>query len=230
MAKILIAEDEKEIAELEKDYLVKYGYECEIVGDGVSARDRFLSGEFDLLVLDIMLPKMNGYDVCKQVRAKCDLPIIMVTARGEPTDVVLGLGLGAEDYLRKPFDPAEMVARVSAHLATYERLKGSGEKNADKKIIVKDVTIELQSRRVFKGETELRLPNKEFELLAFLAQNANIVFTKEYLFEKIWGFDYVGDSATVTVHVNRIREKIDPDGSEKIIETVRGAGYRLSKK
>ena len=180
-----------------------------------------------------MLPGKSGYQVCREIRDKVDIPILMVTARTESVDKVRGLGLGADDYISKPFDPAELVARVNANLRQYQRMV---EKFSDKgpdaseEIQVQDLRILVNSWKVFKGDTEIRFPNREFELLKFLAMNPNIVFSREKLFEKIWGYDYVGDSATVMVHINRIREKIEDDPKNpKILETVWGAGYRLNK-
>lgn len=229
MSKILIVEDDTEIAVLEKDYLEINGFEAEIVADGNQASAVLQKGGYDLVLLDLMLPGQNGHDICRQIRDKVDIPILMVTARTESADKIRGLGLGADDYIAKPFDPAELVARVKAHLSRYARLKGTAKGSKDDSIIIGDLKILPKSWIVYKGETEIKLPNREFELLLFLAENPNIVFSKEQLFEKIWGFDYTGDSATVTVHINRIREKIEDDpSSPKIIETVWGAGYRLN--
>ncbi len=185
---------------------------------------------YDLVLLDIMLPGMSGYDICRRIRDEIDIPILMVTARAEAVDVIRGLGLGADDYITKPFDPSQLVARVRSHLKRYRRLT---EKQAPAgepdRITVKDLVIEPKNWKVWKGGTELKLPNREFELLRFLAENPNLVFSKEELFEKIWGFDYVLDAATVSVHVNRLREKIEDDArNPRIIETVWGVGYRLN--
>ena len=177
-----------------------------------------------------MLPGCNGYDVCRRIRDQVDVPILMVTARTDSVDKIRGLGLGADDYIAKPFDPAELVARVKAHLNRYARLTGSAGKKADDDILtVGDLQIFPRSWKVYKAGHELKMPNREFMFLKFLAENPNIVFSKEHLFETIWGYDYVGDSATVTVHIGRIREKIeDGPAHPKIIETVWGAGYRLN--
>ncbi|HJC67277.1 MAG TPA: response regulator transcription factor [Candidatus Enterocloster excrementigallinarum] len=185
---------------------------------------------YDLVLLDIMLPGMSGYDICRRIRDEIDIPILMVTARAEAVDVIRGLGLGADDYITKPFDPSQLVARVRSHLKRYRRLT---EKQAPAgepdRITVKDLVIEPKNWKVWKGGTELKLPNREFELLRFLAENPNLVFSKEELFEKIWGFDYVSDAATVSVHVNRLWEKIEDDArNPRIIETVWGVGYRLN--
>ena len=231
MSKILIVEDDSEIALLERDYLEIEGLESDVVSDGESAVSAALSGGYDLVLLDLMLPGLNGYDVCRQIRDRVDVPILMVTARTDSVDKIRGLGLGADDYIAKPFDPAELVARVKAHLSRYARLTGSGGRQAEQEVIVVgDLQILPRSWKVYKGERELKMPNREFALLKFLAENPNIVFSKEQLFEPIWGYDYVGDSATVTVHIGRIREKIEDNPSHpKIIETVWGAGYRLNR-
>lgn len=231
MSKTLIVEDDSEIALLERDYLEIEGLESDVVSDGESAVSAALSGGYDLVLLDLMLPGLNGYDVCRQIRDRVDVPILMVTARTDSVDKIRGLGLGADDYIAKPFDPAELVARVKAHLSRYARLTGSGGRQAEQEVIVVgDLQILPRSWKVYKGERELKMPNREFALLKFLAENPNIVFSKEQLFETIWGYDYVGDSATVTVHIGRIREKIEDNPSHpKIIETVWGAGYRLNR-
>lgn len=231
MRKILIAEDDAEIAMLERDYLEIEGFEIQLVSDGEAAVAAALAGGYDLILLDLMLPGISGYDVCREIRDKVDVPILMVTARTESVDKIRGLGLGADDYIAKPFDPAELVARVKSHLSRYARLTSAGaEGSVPEGITVGDVRVLPRSWKAYKGERELKLPNREFELLKFLAENPNIVFSKEQLFEAIWGYDYVGDSATVTVHIGRIREKIEDDPSHpKLIETVWGAGYRLNR-
>ena len=237
MAHILIAEDDERIAMLEKDYLEINDFTVTIASDGDKAMERILSGGFDLLILDVMMPGKNGYDICREVRDQIDIPILMVTAKQESIDKIRGLGLGADDYIVKPFDPAELVARVKAHLARYQRLKGVAvEKGVEQTHDAEDFCIEVgglkilaKSWKVIKNGQEIHFPNREFELLKYLAMNPNIVFSKEHLFERIWGYDYVGDSATVTVHINRIREKIEDDPKNpQIIETVWGAGYRLN--
>ena len=234
--RILIVDDDENIAELISLYLMKECYETYIVNDGEEALKQFHIFHPDLILLDLMLPGKNGYDICREIRDKVDVPILMVTARTESIDKVLGLGLGADDYISKPFDPAELVARVKSHLNRYERLTKNGEpqngtEGREKDVIKIDgIEIHTRSWKVFRDGEEIRFPNREFELLKFLAMNPNIVFSKEELFEKIWGYDYVGDSVTVTVHINRIREKIEEDSKNpKIIETVWGAGYRLNR-
>ena len=229
MAKILIVEDEEEIAMLERDYLEIEGFQADICSDGEQGEQAALTGEYDLVLLDLMLPGRSGYEICRRIRDQIDVPILMVTARTESVDKIRGLGLGADDYISKPFDPAELVARVKAHLSRYQRLTG-GRGEEDGAIQIGDLRILPQSWKVLKGEQEIKMPNREFALLKFLAENPNIVFSKERLFEAIWGYDYMGDSATVTVHVGRIRDKIEDDPAHpKIIETVWGAGYRLNR-
>ena len=229
MRNILIVEDDPEIAMLERDYLEIAGFGTWLAADGEAAEAAALSGNFDLILLDLMLPDRSGYDVCRSIRDRVDVPILMVTARSESVDKIRGLGLGADDYIAKPFDPAELVARVKAHLSRYDRLVSAGGNREPEHIRVGPLTILPRSWKVYKGEREIKMPNREFELLKFLAENPNIVFSKERLFEAIWGYDYVGDSATVTVHIGRIREKIEDDPTDpKIIETVWGAGYRIN--
>lgn len=230
MSSILIVEDDEEIAMLERDYLEIEGFQTQVIADGEAAETAALSGQYDLILLDLMLPGCSGYEVCRRIRDQVDIPILMVTARTESVDKIRGLGLGADDYIAKPFDPAELVARVKSHLNRYQRLTGGRGGEEDGAIQVGDLRILPQSWKVFKGGQEIKMPNREFALLKFLVENPNIVFSKERLFETIWGYDYVGDSATVTVHVGRIREKIEDDPAHpKIIETVWGAGYRLNR-
>lgn len=234
MAKILIVEDDEKIAQLERDYLESNGYETEVIEDGAKVIPELEKNTYDLVILDIMLPNCSGYDICRTIRDEIDIPILMVTARTEAVDIIRGLGLGADDYITKPFDPSQLVARVRSHLKRYERLtksrKEAGKQNLEiEKIQIGDVSIEPKTWKVWKKDIELKLPNREFELLRFFAENPNIVFSKEELFEKIWGYDYVSDAATVSVHINRLREKIEDDArNPKIIETVWGAGYRLN--
>lgn len=232
MSKILIIEDDEEISMLERDYLEINGFGADVISDGSEAVNAALNGDYDLILLDLMLPGMNGYEICRMIRDQIDIPILMVTAKLESVDKIRGLGLGADDYIAKPFDPAELVARIKSHLKRYERLTDASKKNhtsADDAIVIGNLRILPRSWKVLKGDEEIKFPNREFELLKFLATNPNIVFSKEQLFETIWGYDYVGDSATVTVHINRIREKIEDDPTKPcIIETVWGAGYRLN--
>ena len=231
--RILIIEDDADISMVEEAYLEAAGFETRIVTDGTGVSSLIKKEEYDLILLDLMLPGKSGYEICREIRDEVDVPILMVTARTESVDKVRGLGLGADDYISKPFDPAELVARVNANLRQYERMlqRLPQEKTEEpEEIIVQDLRILVNSWKVYKGEKEIKFPNREFELLKFFAMNPNIVFSKEQLFEKIWGYDYVGDSATVMVHINRIREKIEDDSKNpKILETVWGAGYRLNK-
>ena len=233
MQRILIVEDDKEIAILERDYLEINGFETEIISNGQKALTAILENRFDLVLLDLMLPGCDGYEICRQVRERVDIPILMGTARVESGDKIHGLGLGADDYIAKPFDPAELVARVKAHLSRYARLTGASREGGHEEEILEVGPLKIlpRSRKVYKNGLEIKFPNREFELLLFLAENPNVVFSRERLFEKIWGYDYVGESATVTVHINRIREKIEDVPSEPVmIETVWGAGYRLNQR
>lgn len=231
--RILIVEDDADISMIEEAYLQSAGFVTVTESDGLKAMSLIREQSFDLLLLDLMLPGKSGYDICREIRDKIDIPILMVTARTDSVDKIRGLGLGADDYISKPFDPAELVARVNANLRQFERSsKNSKEENAKEPevIQIRDISIMIDSWKVYKGNTEIKFPNREFEILKFLAMNPNIVFSKEQIFEKIWGYDYVSDSATVMVHINRIREKIEDDPKNpKIIETVWGAGYRLNK-
>lgn len=232
--KILIIEDDEDISMIEEAYLESAGFETKILSDGNKVNEIIEAESFDLILLDLMLPGKSGYTICREIRDKLDIPILMVTARTESVDKIRGLGMGADDYISKPFDPAELVARVTENLRQYDRMlqksADSAREEEPEEIRIQDLRILVNSWKVFKGDQEIRFPNKEFELLKFFAQHPNIVFSKEQLFEKIWGFDYAGDSATVMVHVNRIREKIEDDSKNpKILETVWGAGYRLNK-
>ena len=224
MSKILIIEDDIAIAEIERDYLEINGFEVKIETDGVNGMNTALKGGFQLVLLDLMLPEIDGFTVCRSLREHLDIPILMVTAKKEDIDKIRGLGLGADDYIVKPFSPGELVARVQAHIATYNRLKG-GIQEIQPEITVGAIRINPKSHRVFVKEKEISLKNKEYELLLFLVTNADMVFDKETLYERIWGMDSVGDNATVAVHINRLREKIEDDPSDPhYIETVWGAG------
>ncbi|WMJ89246.1 response regulator transcription factor [Anaerocolumna sp. MB42-C2] len=231
--RILIVEDDDDISMIEQAYLEASGFGTFIVSDGDKVLPLLHAEKFDLILLDLMLPGKNGYEICKEIRGELNIPILMVTARTESVDKIRCLGLGADDYIAKPFDPAELVARVNANIRQYNRLTEVNQIELDGKddeIRIGNIRVLLQGWKVYKGEEEIRFPNREFELLKFMAENPNIVFSKEQLFEKIWGYDYVGDSATVMVHINRIREKIEDDRkTPKILETVWGAGYRLNR-
>lgn len=227
MSKILIVEDEEAIAELEKDYLELSGFEVEIENSGDSGLTKAMAEEFDLFILDLMLPKVDGFEICKQIRKTKNTPIIMVSAKKDDIDKIRGLGLGADDYMTKPFSPSELVARVKAHLARYERLIGSNA-NVNEIIEIRGLKIDKTARRVYIDGEEKAFTTKEFDLLTFMAQNPNHVFTKEELFRKIWDMDSIGDIATVTVHIKKIREKIEFDTAKpQYIETIWGVGYRF---
>lgn len=229
---ILIVEDDEDISMIEEAYLRAAGFETILVPDGSKVSETLAAHKADLILLDLMLPGKSGYDVCREIREQIDIPILMVSARTEAVDKVKGFGLGADDYITKPFDPAELVARIHANLRQHDRVmkKYEAEEARPKEICIGNIRILPESWKVFKGDKEIKFPNREFELLKFMAENPNIVFSKETLFEKIWGYDYVGDSATVMVHINRIREKIEEDSKNpKLLETVWGAGYRLNK-
>ncbi|NLZ82097.1 MAG: response regulator transcription factor, partial [Clostridiales bacterium] len=220
MSRILIIEDEVSIAELEKDYLELSGFEVEIEYSGDVGLNRALNEDFNLVILDLMLPGMDGFEICKNIRAEKNIPIIMASAKKEDIDKIRGLGLGADDYITKPFSPSEMVARVKAHLARYERLIGSGIKE-NEVIEIRGLKIDKTARRVFLHEEEKVLTTKEFDLLTFLAENPNHVFTKEELFREIWDMESIGDIATVTVHIKKVREKIEINTSKpQYIETI----------
>ena len=231
MKRILIAEDDAEIAAIEKDYLEINGMEADISCDGNSALKMLNTNHYDLLLLDVMMPGKNGYDLCKEIRSSVDIPILMVTARTEPIDKIRGLGFGADDYISKPFDPTELVARVKSNLAQYERLKATDTNNYDNTtniIQLGCLKINILTHRVYSYEVEIDLKNKEYELLVFLISNPDIVFSKEQLYDRIWGMDAFGDLKTVIVHINRLREKIEKDPQNpEYIQTVWGAGYRF---
>lgn len=227
MSKILIVEDEVSIAELEKDYLELSGFEVEIENDGNDGLKRALEEDFDLVLLDLMLPGVDGFEICRRIREVKNTPIIMVSAKREDIDKIRGLGLGADDYMTKPFSPSEMVARVKAHMARYERLISSGMPVNDI-IEIRGLKIDKTARRVYVNGEERNFTTKEFDLLTFLAQNPNHVFTKEELFSKIWDMESIGDIATVTVHIKKIREKIEMNTAKpQYIETIWGVGYRF---
>jgi DNA-binding response OmpR family regulator len=226
MKRILIVEDEKLIAELERDYLEVSGYQVDIAIDGEQGLRLGVNGDYDLIILDLMLPLLSGFEVCKQIREQRDIPILMVTAKKEDIDIIRGLGLGADDYITKPFKPGELVARVKAHLARYERLIGTKESKDE--VRIRGLLIDHGARRVFLHEQEIILTTKEFDLFYFLAMNPNRVFSKDHLFERLWGMDALGDSQTVTVHIRKLREKLEIDSSNsQYIETIWGAGYRF---
>lgn len=227
MKKILIIEDDKSIAELERDYLEIEGFSVDTALTGQDGLNKALfNNEIDLVLLDLMLPGVNGFQICKEIRTKKDIPILMVSAKKEDIDKIRGFGLGADDFIVKPFIPSELVARVKAHLSRYERLIGKETRNES--IMIRGLRIEQDARQVFVNDHEVFLTAKEFDILTFLSLNPNHVFSREQLFEKLWGYDSLGDISTVTVHIRKIREKIETDPSNpQYIETVWGAGYRF---
>ena len=227
MSKILIVEDEETIADLEKDYLELSGFEVEVANDGETGLEKALKDEYSLFILDLMLPGVDGFEICKKIREEKNTPIIMVSAKKDDIDKIRGLGLGADDYMTKPFSPSELVARVKAHLARYDRLTGSAvEKN--KIIEIRGLRIDTTARRVWVNDVEKTFTTKEFDSLTFLASHPNHVYTKEELFREIWDMESIGDIATVTVHIKKIREKVEVDTSNpQYIETIWGVGYRF---
>ncbi|MBR4026043.1 MAG: response regulator transcription factor [Lachnospiraceae bacterium] len=227
MSKILIVEDEIAIADLEKDYLELSGFEVEVENDGMTGLARALAEEFDLFILDLMLPGIDGFEICKQIREHKNTPILMVSAKKDDIDKIRGLGLGADDYVTKPFSPSELVARVKAHLARYNRLIGSNIVENDI-IEIRGIKIDKTARRVWINGEEKQFTTKEFDLLTFLAENPNHVYTKEELFREIWDMESIGDIATVTVHIKKIREKVEMNTAKpQYIETIWGVGYRF---
>ena len=229
MERILIIEDDELIAELERDYLEANGYETDLAFDGITGEQKAKTEKYDAILLDVMLPGKTGFDVCRELRKSLRLPIIMVTAKKEDIDKIRGLGLGADDYLVKPFSPTELVARVKSHIYIHNLLSTTEEEEQQEtEITYRNLTILPKSRRVYLDKKEVILVNKEFELLLFLAENPNHVFTKEELFREIWDMDSIGDIATVTVHIKKIREKIEADTAKpQYIETIWGVGYRF---
>lgn len=227
MSKILIVEDEVAIADLEKDYLELSDFQVDICNTGDEGLTMALNGEYNLVILDLMLPGMDGFEVCRKIREK-NIPILMVSAKKDDIDKIRGLGLGADDYMTKPFSPSELVARVKAHMARYERLVGTNQKPQNDIVEIRGIRIDKTARRVYVNGEERAFTTKEFDLLTFLAENPNHVYTKEELFREIWDMDSIGDIATVTVHIKKIREKIEKDTAKpQYIETIWGVGYRF---
>ncbi len=227
MSRILIIEDEESIADLEKDYLELSGFEVQTETRGDSGLQTALNKDFDLIILDLMLPGVDGFEVCRKIRESKDVPILMVSAKKDDIDKIRGLGLGADDYMTKPFSPSELVARVKAHMARYERLVGANPRSNDI-VEIRGLKIDKTARRVYIDDVEKNFTTKEFDLLTFLAENPNHVFSKEELFRRIWNMESVGDIATVTVHIKKIREKVEYDTSKpQYIETIWGVGYRF---
>ena len=228
MSKVLIIEDEQAIAELEKDYLELYDFDVNIENDGQKGLDRALLENYDIVIVDLMLPTVDGFEICKRIREVKNIPILVVSAKKEDIDKIRGLELGADDYITKPFSPSELVARVKAHLSRYERLVKSGSGQENEFIEIRGIKIDKTARRGFVNGEEKILTTKEFDLLAFLASNPNHVYTKEELFKEIWNMDSIGDIATVTVHIKKIREKIELNTAKpQYIETIWGVGYRF---
>ena len=227
--KILIIEDDKEIAAIERDFLELNGFEVVIENDGIKGQKLALSSDFILIILDLMLPGKDGMAICREIRDKIDIPILMATARMEDNEKIRGLGFGADDYIVKPFSPTELVARVKSHVARYERLtRNSGQIRKQDEIDFGWLRIINNTHRVFINENEIILANKEYDLLYFLASNPDIVFNKEQIYDRIWGEDTYGDLKTVAVHINRLREKIEKKPSDPVhLQTVWGAGYRF---
>lgn len=232
MKKVLIIEDDMGIYELERDYLEIEGYEVDIQTNGVDGLAAALEHEYDLIILDIMIPKKDGFSVCRDIRKKKEIPIIMVSAKREDIDKIRGLGLGADDYMIKPFSPAELVARVKSHIQRYNRIRNSlgTTVEIESKIAAGSLEILLDSHQVFLGGTEVSLTPREYDILILLASSPNRVFTKEEVFESIWGIDSLGETSTIMVHINRLRSKIDKQfQGEEYIDTVWGVGYRFHK-
>jgi len=228
MKRVLIIEDEISIAELERDYLEINGYQADIALTGDLGLQLALAKNYDLILLDLMLPNIDGFSICKKIRTEKDIPIMMVSAKKDDIDKIRGFGLGADDYIVKPFSPNELIARIKAHLSRYERLLTRQEYSPVDEIFIRGLHIDRSDRRVFVNNQEVNFTTKEFDLLVFLATNPNQVFSKAQLFERLWGYDNVGDITTVTVHIRKIREKIERDPSNPdYIETVWGAGYRF---
>lgn len=227
MKRILIIEDDLDIAELERDYLQLNGYEADIVQDGLQGLNKASSGLYDVIIVDLMLPRKNGYEITKELRKKLEIPIIVVSAKNEDIDKIRGLDFGADDYLTKPFSPSELVARIKSHIRRYERLKGY---TPTAEIVQhRDLEVNLASHKVSINGKEIPMTPKEYELLVFLATNPNIVFSKDHLFNTIWDDEYCGDTATVAVHIQKIRKKIEKDPSNpNFIETLWGTGYRFN--
>lgn len=226
--KVLIIEDDRAIAELERDYLEASDFSVDIADDGVSGLEAAFNVDYSLVLIDLMLPGMDGFEICRKLRSVKDIPILIVSARKDDVDKIRAFGLGSDDYVVKPFSPSELVARVKAHILRYESLVSS-ESHNNEVLKVGDILIDHGARRVTVDGKEVGLTNKEFDLLYFLASKPNIVFTKEELFSKIWGYDSMGETSTITVHINRIRDKIgDVNGDPKYIETVWGTGYRFN--
>ena len=229
MKRILIVEDDLSIAELQKDYLELEGFKVKICTDGVAGLNEAKENKFDLIILDVMLPKISGLDILRSIQENKDIPVLLVSAKKEEIDKIKGLSLGADDYITKPFSPGELVARVKSHIDNYERMKNKFSNVAKSEdLVIRGLKIQKNSRQVFINGREISLAQKEYEILLYLAENPNRVFSRDELFERIWGMEALGDNSTVTVHVARVREKIESAPSNpQYIETVWGVGYRL---
>ena len=227
--KLLIIEDDQSVAELERDYLtINGGFECDLCGDGTRGLQLALEGDYALIIVDVMLPGLSGFEVCRRVREARDIPVIIISALADDIDKVRGLGLGADDYMTKPFSPSELVARVKSHIQRYERLVGSEKKARPEVLKVRGLEIDREARRVWVNGTEKTMTGKEFDLLLFFAEHPDVVFSKDKLFDRVWGMDAIGDVSTVTVHIKHIRDKIDSGMDQaQYIETVWGVGYRF---
>ncbi len=227
--KILIIEDDQSVAELERDYLeINGGFQCTMCADGVVGLQEALQGDYALVIVDVMLPGLSGFEVCRRLREERDVPVIIISALADDIDKVRGLGLGADDYMTKPFSPSELVARVKGHIQRYERLVGSREKQKPEVLKIRGLEIDRESRRVFVDGQERSMTGKEYDLLLFLAEHPDTVFSKDRLFDNVWGMDVCGDASTVTVHIKHIRDKIEVDPQHiQYIETVWGVGYRF---
>ncbi|MBQ7202674.1 MAG: response regulator transcription factor [Eubacterium sp.] len=228
--KILIVEDDESILRLEKDYLEANGFAVDTAQNGTDGLEMALKGDYNLVMLDIMLPGVNGNEICKRLRKTSNIPIILVSAKSDDFDKIKGLGLGADDYVVKPFSPSELTARVISHINRYEALTASTAPAEPKIIEAGPIKIDTEARRVFVDSKEVTFTNKEFDLIVCLAENPDKIFSKDELFEKIWKYDSMGETSTVTVHVNRIRDKIDAVNPEfEYINTIWGKGYRFNK-
>lgn len=229
MKEILLVEDDQDIAELQRDYLELNEMNVNIVADGLVGLEEGLTGKYDLIILDIMIPSMTGFEICKRLREEVDTPILMVSAKKEDIDKIRALGFGADDYITKPFSPNELVARVKSHLNRFERLTKGPQSISDEILEVNDIRLNTKSHKVFSFDQEINLTTKEFELLKFLMKHPNQVFSKEVLFERVWGLDSLGDTSTVVVHIKRLREKIEFDPKNPVfLETIWGSGYRFN--
>ena len=227
--RLLIIEDDQSVAELERDYLtLNGGFDCDLCGDGVEGLQKALAEDYALIIVDVMLPGLSGFEICRRVREVKDVPLIIISALADDIDKVRGLGLGADDYMTKPFSPSELVARVKGHIQRYERLVGREKKARPEILKIRGLEIDREARRVWVNGAEKAMTGKEYDLLLFLAEHPDVVFSKDKLFDHVWGMDAIGDVSTVTVHIKHIRDKIEAGmGQVQYIETVWGVGYRF---